>query len=479
MPTIHPSILNLAQDLHCNVFIESGTYHGETYRTAVESGYFERVYSVEVVKKLYRRARKFYDAKGPYRVLLGRSSEVFASSIFPQCEPDDRIFFWLDGHYSAGTTGGAERPCPLVDELIAIRDFCPTQSVVIAIDDTDDFGRRGADTPGLDWPSRDDVERIAFQVNHSFVALDYTGRDGLLGRVCRGVLVFAFREPSAVWKSILVGNATTAVSAQSGDRDCQTMQRSAYADVPNLPRIPARTSREHEGAIARMRGLLGKVFAAVRRVTPGISAKLSRSPQDSWLAAWRQVQGDKTLRLDYNLDASSIVFDIGGYEGNWTSDIFSMYRCTIHVFEPVIEFAERIETRFSRNSNIYTHRFGLSEQNRKSHISVNRDSSSLYRPGSDVRDARLVRAIDFMQEYHVEKVDLMKINIEGGEYDLLDHLIDTGFVKNIVNIQVQFHAIYPGDDQRMLQIQQLLGRTHRLAWQYPWVWENWRSKGGV
>ena len=42
-------------------------------------------------------------------------------------------------------------------------------------------------------------------------------------------------------------------------------------------------------------------------------------------AQWFKDNGDKTHRLNYNLNEKSIVFDLGGYEGQWASDIFSKY----------------------------------------------------------------------------------------------------------------------------------------------------------
>jgi len=116
--------------------------------------------------------------------------------------------------------------------------------------------------------------------------------------------------------------------------------------------------------------------------------------------------------------------------------------CTIHVFEPVIGFADKIERRFARNEKIFVHRFRLSSENQIVQISVNRDSSSLYKPGNDVRDARLVRAVDFMREDRIEKIDLMKINIEGGEYNFLEHLIDFGFVKTLETSRFSFMTLF-------------------------------------
>jgi len=70
----------------------------------------------------------------------------------------------------------------------------------------------------------------------------------------------------------------------------------------------------------------------------------------------------------------------------------------------------------------------------------------------------------------------MKINIEGSEYDLLEHLLETNYVKIIKNIQVQFHDFVPNAEKRMKRIQEKLQKTHYLTYQYPFVWENWRIK---
>lgn len=191
---------------------------------------------------------------------------------------------------------------------------------------------------------------------------------------------------------------------------------------------------------------------------------------------WFRDEGDKTLRLNYDLDENSLVFDLGGYKGQWASDIYGMYCCWIHVFEPVEEFAQKIKRRFSKNRKIIVHQFGLADKNQTTKSGLDQDTSSIFKPGGRLVEAKLVRAADFMQKNNIQVIDLMKINIEGAEYDLLEHLIETGMVHRIVNIQVQFHDFVPNAEQRMLSIQKELGKTHFLTYQYPFVWENWRRK---
>src|SRR5262249_51252950 len=77
---------------------------------------------------------------------------------------------------------------------------------------------------------------------------------------------------------------------------------------------------------------------------------------------------------------------------------------------------------------------------------------------------------------NIGEVSLMKINIEGGEYDLLENLIATGLISRIRDIQVQFHMDIPDAERRMHAIQSRLAGTHRLTFQYPFVWENWQRR---
>jgi hypothetical protein len=78
-----------------------------------------------------------------------------------------------------------------------------------------------------------------------------------------------------------------------------------------------------------------------------------------------------------------------------------------------------------------------------------------------------------MDNGSVEKIDLIKINIEGGEYELLSRLIETGLIDKINNIQVQFHEVTSTSLSEMHIIQQSLSKTHKPTYQYEFVWENW------
>ena len=230
----------------------------------------------------------------------------------------------------------------------------------------------------------------------------------------------------------------------------------------------------------RTRAVLARGAAsAVRR-----GRRLLATERDRRVADWIEAGHDKTLRLDYDLDQSSLVFDLGGFEGQWASDIYARFRCRILVFEPVAEFAERIRRRFARNPDVVVHGFGLAAETREATIRRAGVGSSLYGDerglGAAASEPVLLRRADeFLAGEGMERVDLMKVNIEGGEYDLLSHLIDTALVERITNLQVQFHDFVPDAERRMHEIQAGLRRTHVPAWQTEWVWESWTLREGA
>ena len=219
----------------------------------------------------------------------------------------------------------------------------------------------------------------------------------------------------------------------------------------------------------------GSLSSKLKDVARSLVRLVYSTPLQKRVIPWLKAHGDQTLRLNYNLNENSIVFDMGGYEGQWTSDIFAKYCCTIHCFEPVKEFADKLNERFARNSKIHIYQYGLSNDDKKERIALAKNSSSAYKLSekTPIEEITLKKAISFMEEQKIETIDLMKINIEGGEYDLLDHLIASGFIAHIKNIQIQFHDFVPDAEVRMKRIQESLAKTHHLTYQFPFVWENW------
>ena len=71
----------------------------------------------------------------------------------------------------------------------------------------------------------------------------------------------------------------------------------------------------------------------------------------------------------------------------------------------------------------------------------------------------------------------MKINIEGGEYELLASLLaQPEIVKKIHYFQIQFHDFVPDAQAMKSDIRRKLSETHKLMWDFPFIWESWELK---
>jgi FkbM family methyltransferase len=191
---------------------------------------------------------------------------------------------------------------------------------------------------------------------------------------------------------------------------------------------------------------------------------------------WTNIDGDNTLRLNYELDANSLVYDVGGYEGTWAENIYKKYKSNIEIFEPVKKFANKIEEKFAAKPKVHTYTFGLAEKNYKTSMKLDGASSTTHKTSRRGEHIQLVSAKDFIKEHNHKRIDLVKINIEGGEYPLLDHFIKTGLVNNIEDIQVQFHVFVPDAPKKRKELHDRLSKTHYLTYSYPWLWENWKRK---
>lgn len=187
--------------------------------------------------------------------------------------------------------------------------------------------------------------------------------------------------------------------------------------------------------------------------------------------------GGEQLRFDYpDLTPDSVVFDLGGYEGQWASDIYSRFRPKTYIFEVYQPYYDQIKQRFYLNDDIKAYNFGLSSQNSTARVAIDGYSTSALKSSGNMVEIELKKASDFIAENNIEKIDLMKINIEGAEYDLLQHLVSAGTVKIITNLQIQFHDFVPDAYNEMNKLRAQLNITHYPTYQFDFLWENWRLK---
>jgi FkbM family methyltransferase len=196
---------------------------------------------------------------------------------------------------------------------------------------------------------------------------------------------------------------------------------------------------------------------------------------------WFSDNGDVVHRLNYPLNQDSVVFDIGGFQGNFADQIHGKFNATVHVFEPMKQFSNYIGSRFAGNDKVLVYPVGVGAETKKLTIYVpnGQDEATLHPGESSIAREEEILVVDIVEVFEkigVDHVNLMKLNIEGAEFDLLERLLDTNLHKKVTDIQIQYHIVDEDSEARRESISERLSETHERNWNYPWVWENWKIK---
>jgi len=181
----------------------------------------------------------------------------------------------------------------------------------------------------------------------------------------------------------------------------------------------------------------------------------------------------KDSLFDFDLNQESIVFDVGGFEGQFSKKIYENYGCNIFIFEPHPLFFNKIAEGFKEASEVKFFNFGLSDRDFEINILNNGPGTSIINDVQNGTKVKIRSIIDFIYQSRIKNIDLIKLNIEGSEYEVLDALLKSNLIEIIDNLLIQFHLI--DDDSKLKRdlIQKKLTKTHKKNFDYYFVWESW------
>ena len=142
------AILYLADLVGAKMLVETGSYLGDTVRAL--RGRFDILASIEIAQELVAPLQKEFRHDKSVRIILGDSGKELSRLLDEVNLP---AIFWLDAHYSGGSTLG-EGYVPIYGELDAIARLAYEKHAIL-IDDAKDFsGQNG-------YPTADEVvERL-------------------------------------------------------------------------------------------------------------------------------------------------------------------------------------------------------------------------------------------------------------------------------------------------------------------------------
>lgn len=186
---------------------------------------------------------------------------------------------------------------------------------------------------------------------------------------------------------------------------------------------------------------------------------------------WKKHNGRQELmRYDYDLNENSVVYDLGGYKGDWAYKINEKYNCKVVVLEPFPRWFKHCENRFSNNSKVEVYCVGASDRFKQATMSDGNQGGSIHLSGDET-----IELVDFAKfaEDRQDKIDLIKINIEGEEFAVLDTLYKNNMLSRITDLQIQTHPFVNDARAKYMTMDYQLNTTHKKTYFYPWIWENW------
>lgn len=128
------AIREIANKYGIRILIETGTFLGDMVYAM--RPHFDHVYSIELSDIYFNKAKDRFKNAENVTLLHGDSGNELGKLLKHISEP---IIFWLDGHYSGGTTAKGEKETPIYEELNHIFEHWQNGSVII-IDDARLFG---------------------------------------------------------------------------------------------------------------------------------------------------------------------------------------------------------------------------------------------------------------------------------------------------------------------------------------------------
>jgi FkbM family methyltransferase len=188
------------------------------------------------------------------------------------------------------------------------------------------------------------------------------------------------------------------------------------------------------------------------------------------------------LLIDAPLDADSVVVDGGAYVGEWAARVHDRYGSRIVAFEPSPNACAQFERALGATPAVELHRVGLGGSDSVAELVEAGPGASIYDltptgvAAGPTTEITIRDVVALFAELGIDHVDLLKLNIEGGEYDVLDRLAGAGWLERIDVVSVQFHEWHPDAHRRRRRIRRALAATHDETWCHAWVWELWTRR---
>ena len=206
---------------------------------------------------------------------------------------------------------------------------------------------------------------------------------------------------------------------------------------------------------------------------------LRRIVAPSEIDKFRQAGWNELIYGSVDHGSSPVIVVFGGFTGEscaqWTS---KWPNAQLFVYEPVPAWAALLKERF-RDVDVRVFEYGVGARSENRWMFLKGDASSALPqrsmgPSEEGQIEVLFKSVAEAAGAWPFSVDTMEINIEGGEYELIQSLSAIGLLERVVNVFVQFHDVGQDTEELIGRARARLESTHELVWSFHKVWDFWR-----
>ncbi len=187
--------------------------------------------------------------------------------------------------------------------------------------------------------------------------------------------------------------------------------------------------------------------------------------------------GMSALLKNIKINDKSIVIDVGAFKGEFAEKILLKFGSNLILLEPLINEYNILEKKFFLNEKIKLINKALSDHNKKAYLLNNANNSLITNKNSN--KTLEVDCLDVKDLFDGElNIDLIKLNVEGSEYEIIEKLIDLNYLTKCKNYLIQFHH----KDNKEFYVRKknieknFIDNNFLKVVNYEYVWELWVLK---
>ena len=178
--------------------------------------------------------------------------------------------------------------------------------------------------------------------------------------------------------------------------------------------------------------------------------------------------GDTVIFKNIILNKDSVIIDGGGFNGEFTDEILKKNFYKIYIYEPDKNFYNNLLKKYKFEKKVEILNLALFNKEQTITLSENSNASSIM---ESRKDGTKVKAVDISKEFKKYKnIDLLKLNIEGAEYNVISRLIETQEINKVKYLLVQFHKEHDVDGSKFEKINLEILKNYNIIFNYKYVW---------